>query len=695
LFFKPMIFLGAAIVLLSAHLPAIAGQTIKNQSKTSETLETVTVTAQKREENLKDVPISMDVFSGIQIEDAGIEDLAELIHYCPNLFSKPSMDNRTIIIRGVSSINTALSPPASIFVDDISYPLNRMQNPDLIDIERIEVLRGPQGTLYGKNTMSGAIKIITKQPDNVFRAKIFGEYGYYDTPDDNVPLYRAGGSISAPLKTDTLFMNVAFQTEDSDGYMKNIYNGNAQAAETDHKYGKVHLRWTPTEQWDISFIANLAENNDGYGKSRYESGQGATDRYEINWNGGNYWKEENNNQVIRAKYRGTAFDVLSISSRSDYCARITNDADFGPFNFQNQNFLFDITSLSQEIRLSSSDGWGKISWVGGVFVSRDDTTANSETLSFNYDRNTEIESESIAVFGQGTYSPYDRLHLTLGLRYEHLESNGEQANAFGATPWYCASNSDDEFLPKASVSFDVTKDVMTYATVARGFLSGGYNFHYADNADDLAFDPEHLTSYEAGIKAMILDEKLVLNLAVFHLDIQDKQVKVWPVGELPTARDLTNAAEASSNGIEVEIQARPITGLAMFAGFGYTDSRFDNWIAEQSTGTVYNYNDKYLPNVPRYTYNAGIQYRSPGGLFMRTDIFGTGRYYTDSENTQEVGGYETVNMKIGYEWEHCDIALWAKNIFDKAYVIDRGNYFGSMVSDGDPRRLGITLTYRF
>jgi len=657
-------------------------------------LEAITVTAEKREENIQKVPISMDAFSGIQLEDAGINDLAELTKYSPNLFSTPSLDNKTVVIRGVSTINAALSPPAGLFVDDISYPLNRMQNPELLDIERIEVLRGPQGTLYGKNTESGAINIVTRQPGNRLTGKVFGEYGFFDTSRENTASYKTGGNISGPIQKDKLFMGLAFQAENSDGYMVNLHNGNEKAGEIDRKSGRISLRWTPVEKWDIALVTNLYDKNDGMGYLRYENGKGESDRYEIDWNGGNVWKEESNGQVIRAKYSGETFDVLSITGRSDHKTTLINDADFGPFDFQNQDFLFDNTTWTQEIRLSSVDNT-KLKWVCGLFGSKDETNANSETPAYRWLRNTEIKSDSIATFGQGTYTFFDRLHLTAGLRYEHQESEGRQENNFTEVPRYSSSTSNDEFLPKGSVSFDVNEEVMTYFTVSKGFLSGGYNFHMANNAEDLAFDPEHVINYEAGLKTAFFDNRLIVNAAIFHLDIKDKQVVEWPAGQSPTTRQVTNAADASSEGLELEIKARPMRGLDLFAGVGYTKSKFDHWIADLSTGSTYDYKDKYLPNVPRYTYNAGVQYRNQWGIFMRADVLGTGKLYTDSENTQKVNGYETVNVKLGFEKESYDLSLWCKNIIDEEYVVSRVNYFGSLVQDGAPRSFGVTLTYRF
>ena len=683
--------LAAGLIFVIFVPPSPAWGKITNSRK----VDSITVTAQKREENPQDIPISMDAFSSIQIEDAGVTKMTELTRFSPNLFSTPSMENNSIVIRGVSTLNAALNPAAGIFVNDISYPLNRMQNPDLMDIERIEILRGPQGTLYGKNTESGAINIVTRQPDNDLKRRVYGEYGFYDSTNGNIPLYRAGGSISGPIQKDTLFMGLAFQAKKSDGYMKNIHNNNDKAAKTDRKTGQINLRWTPAPEWEVSFIADLSENQEFHGTQRYADGPGQSNPYKINWNGGNDWKEENNNQVIRAGYRATHFDLLSITSRSDYIIDFVNDADFGPFDYQNQDWTFDTLSWSQEIRLSSPKEAKIFQWVAGLYGAADDTRVKAHTPAYASMRDTHMNSDTLAIFGQGTYTLYDRLHLTAGMRYEYQKLKGEQINRFATDPYYDRSDTNKELLPKVSAAFDLTRTIMAYTTIAKGFLSGGYDFHMSTSADDLYFKPEHTTSYEAGLKTCFFKDRLTFNAAVFHLDIEDKQVVEWPAGQPVTSRDVTNAGKASSEGVELDLKIRPWSGFDIFAGFGYTRAQFDDWTIARSKGGTYSYEGNDLPMAPRYTFNAGAQYRLQSGWFVRADLLGTGDYYTDSENTQKIDGYETVNFRIGYEQEDWDIVLWANNAFDKKYIISKANYLGSLVQDGEPRSIGVKLTYRF
>ncbi len=658
-------------------------------------LSPLTVTAQKREENVQKVPISMDVFTGVDIEDAGIMDMTDITYFSPNLFATPSMENAAIIMRGVSTHNTVLSPAVGIFVNDISYPINRMQDQELLDIERIEVLRGPQGTLYGKNTESGAINIVTRKPDNEMRGKVFGEYGFYDTAHDNVPFYRAGGSFSTPIQKDTLFMGVAFQVKESDGYIKNINNGNENAAQVDKKLGQVHLRWTPSAPWEFSFFTDVSQNKDFYGTQRYEDGAGQSDPFTINWNGGNDWEEEYNNQSFRAEYKGSAFNLLSITSRSDYNIAFTNDTDFGPFPFGDQNWEFDTLAWSQEFRLTSPENGGKFQWVTGVYGATDDTYAKAHTPAYSSVRDTWMENDTLAVFGQGTYTPIAPLHLTAGLRYEHQELEGRQINQFAANTRYQRSDNNDELLPKLSAAYDVTKTIMAYASFSQGFLTGGYDFYFSNGPEDLYFKPEHTTNYEIGVKTSFWENRLIINAAAFHLDIEDKQVVEWPVGQPVSARNVTNAAQAESDGFELELQAKPARGMDLFAGVGYTEAKFDQWVSDQSGGGSYDYSGNYLMDAPRFTFHIGAQYRMSNGLFCRVDLLGTGDYYSDAENQNKVDGREIVNLKLGYEQEHYDVILWANNLFDERYVTSRVNYLGSMVQDGEPRSVGITLRYRF
>jgi iron complex outermembrane receptor protein len=309
--FQKMVFLACGLLFLAQQ--SLAQAPDEDVAKNALELTTITVTAQKREQNVQSVPASMDVFSGMGLEEAGIADLKELSFFSPNLYVKQQTNQNMLIIRGISSHNVVLNTPAGLFVDDINYPMTFMQNPDLLDVERVEILRGPQGTLYGRNTESGAVKIITRQPGNAPYAKIFGEIGIYDTPDDEPLFYRTGASVSGPLVKDRLFLGLSAQTEDSDGYTINDLDGDDEAGKIQHRTAQGKLRWTPGDNWDIQLLANIFENEDGYGYLHYIDGPDKSERYHLRWDGNNSWKDENNGQALKLQYRGTSLPHATIS----------------------------------------------------------------------------------------------------------------------------------------------------------------------------------------------------------------------------------------------------------------------------------------------------------------------------------------------------------------------------------------------
>ena len=668
----------------------------KEQAKALE-LETMTVTVQKREENVQDVPASISVFSDIQIEDAGIENIIDLTRFTPNVFMKQNTTENMVIIRGISIPSSSLFGSAGFYVDDISYSIPYMRNSDLFDIERVEVLKGPQGTLYGRNSESGVINIITKQPDNVLRGKIFGEYGSYDTEHGNVDSYRTGGSISGPIVRDKLYLGLAGQWEDSDGFMKNEYNNDDDAGKIDHINGRGTLRWTPTDKWDISLIADAMDTDDGMGYYRFTDGPNKTDRHKIKWDGANYWDQESAGQSLRLKYEGDALNVLSITGRNDYESKFANDADMTPAPWGSMFFEYEDAILSQELRVSSPKDSGPFEWLVGLYGFTEDTDIKSDFDAWGIKRDTEIDIQGYAAFGQGTYTFFDRLHLTAGLRYDYLELEGKQEHIFmGVQNKYEKDLDFSEVSPKASLAFDFTDDIMSYATVSKGYLAGGYDYAFVTGQNNFTYDPEYTWNYEAGMNTAWLDNKLIGNVAAFYIDIKDKQVAEWLPGGGPMDRKITNAANAHSQGLELELQARPVQGLDFFAGFGYTEAKIDDWTSLEATGNQYDYKDKYLPYAPKYTYNAGVQYRHLSGFFGRVDLLGTGSFYCDAKNDVKVDGYELVNLRVGYEGEHFDIVFWGKNVFDKEYSANEWDWAGAtLIQEGTPRMFGVTVTYRF
>ena len=681
-----------ALNLFSA--PSAAAQEKKADEEYK--LETMTVTAQKKKENVQDVPISMDVFTGIQLEDAGIEDISDLVHFTPNVYLKESSAENVLIIRGISSFDTSIYSPAAFYVDDVNFPLHYMYNAELFDLERVEVLRGPQGTLYGRNSESGVINLVTKQPDNEFRAKVLSECGSYNS-------WRFGANVSGPIAKDKLYLGLALQYKLSDGYMENKFNDNDETAEKDHKNGRATLRWTPTEDWDISFIADAMDTDDQQIGYRFRTGPFATDCYDISHNiTDEYSEQEGNGQTLRLQYKGDSFNLLSVTGFRNYEHKYNGEmdctADPGPWlNWGDARYEYKIEHKSEEFRISSPDNHSPFEWLIGVYGFKEETEISGKMAAWGLASDTDMDIDGYAAFGQGTYTLFDKLHLTAGLRLDHQDLEGKIKGMGFTGPVNLAKDLDyDEWLPKISVAYDFSKGIMAYVSASKGYMVGGYNYGLGPtNEDAFYFDAEYTWNYEAGIKSSWFDKKFLANLSIFYIDIDDKQVVEWAI----TGSTIENAAKAHSQGFELELQARPLQGLDLFAGFGYTESKFDDWKALESDGTIYDLEDNYLQNAPKYTYNLGAAYRHITGFFGRVDLLGTGEFYGDNKNNLKQEAYELVNLRLGYEGDNLGISFWCTNLFDEEYVTalyDMTNMgLGELVQDGEPRMLGVTVSYRF
>jgi len=677
-----------ACFVLSISMSALA-ETKSNQSDF--VLGITEVTAQKRLENVQDIPIGMSVFSEDFINDTGVKDIKELTFYTPNLYPKQSTNQNMLIMRGLFSHSLALSTPVGLFVDNISYPLTFMQNPDLVDIERVEVLRGPQGTLYGRNTEAGAVNIITKEPGNELRGRVFIEPSFYDARDKAIFSIKTGANVSGPILKDKLFFGGSVQYENSDGYTKNVFDGDDKAAKIDHKNIQGKVRFTPNKKLSISILANAFKRDDGYGYTRYISGPAKSDRHEVNWDGGNSWEDKNDGQALKISYLADKYTLESITTRNNFITDFINDGEFGSTPMPDQVWGFKDKSYTQEFRISSPDGDSNLSWIAGVYGFTEDVEAHAEFFGFKI--LTDYDSKGYAAFGQATYTFMKRLHLTAGLRYDHQESEGDQESTM-VNAKYGADVDHNEWLPKVSVSYDIDKSFMVYSTIAKGILAGGYDYGFATNSATLTYKPEFSWNYEAGFKSSWLKDKVMLNASVFYIEVKDKQVEDFLNGS--PMRKVSNAAEASSKGFEVEFKAYPADGWQIFSGIGYTKVEFEKWIMKQPDGSVYNFKGNKIPLAPEYNFNVGTQYNHESGFFGRVDMTGVGDFYSDTKNTSKLKGYETVNLKLGFEKKNFQVSLWCKNLFDKEYLVNRSYYIGGFTAqDGAPRTVGTTLSYKF
>ncbi len=661
---------------------AAAGKDSSDRQAT--TLETITVTANKQEENVQEVPMSISVFDDVAIEDKNIDSVVDLADFIPNftLFGYGLPGCNSPSMRGISGSLPTFSVSTGMFIDGIPVlSPNQGFDASLLDIERIEVLRGPQGTLYGKNTEAGAINIITRQPDNTFQGKISADGGEDKKKELSL-------NISGPIVRDKLFFGLTGQYYDKEGF---IINGNTGEPANDKRswYGKGALYWNPVDALAIQLSAAILKRDDGgndsglgpLGATVYGVQPSKNRRVYSGFDGTN--EGETRSLALKMEYDfSEQFTLTSITTHRLYKDITTQDYDYNLPRMIHTINDGRYQRFSQELRLSSETE--NVRWIAGMYYDKDDNDFLGDVVSdipgmgFKQDRN--ITNNTYAVFTQLRYALTSSLGITGGLRYEKQDGEFSDfvTNVRHESSW-------DDIAPKISVDYRFSPEIMGYASVSKGFRSGGFNLlttrpQYRD------FGGEELWSYEIGGKTQWFDNRLMVNSAVFYMNIDQMQVEEAPT---PTEAFVTNAAKATGYGAEIDLQARITRGFTLTGSFGYTHIEFDKF-----TDALGDYKGNKNPYAPEYTFSIGGQYRMENGVYAGIDFLGYGEMYFDKANQFVQDAYQLVNAKIGYEAQNWDIYLYGKNIFDKEYNSD-GYYGGFYTTFSPPREIGVKLTYRF
>ncbi len=630
-------------------------------------LEGLTVTANKTEENVQEVPISITVFNEIEIEDSKIESVQDVASYTPNF----ALINKaggvfTPTIRGISNSlpnGTLTSQSSSIIIDGIPVSVAKGFDVTLLDIERIEVLKGPQGTLYGKEAEAGVINIITKKPDNEIRGKIGIELG-----EDNKRQYIF--SASGPVAEDKLYIGLSAKHYEKDGLIKNTLFG-GYTDDREHNYGRLHLRYTPTDNLEISLISSLIKYDDG--NINYVMPYVPRDNG-VSTNEQGYDKTVTTTHVLKVSYDINNYLLESITTYRNVNTDALQDYTVYP------NFIYDRDhdKYSQEFRLSNDSDIFK--WVAGIYADKRDVDDLSHWVTGFPPVLSTTKGDSLGVFIHTDYAINDKLSFISGVRYDKDNKEYEESTTK-------LDLSDDEISPKVSLKYQHDKNNMYYATISKGYRAGGFHAS-ALSGYSKQYDKETLWNYEAGAKNRFFNRRLIVNSSIFYMDIDDMQVRINPIPGSYSSY-VNNAAKATSKGFEIGLNGKLSDTIDLFASYGYADITFDEY--KDANGDYSGNNNTY---APAYNYNIGVQYRSEQGYFARVDVNGYGRTYFNATNTSSRDPYRLVNMKIGYEADNYDIYLYGKNIFDKEYdSIDMMNANGVIYSES--REIGVQLAYRF
>ena len=666
-------------------------------------IDEITIKSPKYNRNVFDIPVAASMLSERLIENSKIENLTDVSAFVPSFFMPDYGSKLTapVYIRGVGNrINT---PSVGLYVDDVPYFERSAFNFDFYDIERIEVLRGPQGTLYGRNAMGGLINIITKKPEKERQTNVSVDYGNYNQ-------IRTGISHNQPIGEKIAVLAGLHQTH-NDGFYENKFN-NSQVDKLNSYSGRVKMQFTPSEK--LTTLLNIQYEDSKQGGYPYALFNDVTNKAaDINYDYESAYNRQMLSSGLNIYYSGANFNIRSATSFQSISDLQVIDQDFTPKSLFYVNQNQKLNMFSQEINIQSKQD-GNYDWLFGVFGFKQimDKSVNIEygpdglaqyQLPFNeyyYTRWYDNSNSGIAVFHQSTLN-FGNFSVTAGIRADYEKAtldyihdqfmNGAQSNAEEAK-----SNLDFfEILPKIAFKYSVSEYLTPYATIAKGYNSGGFNATF-ERDEDRSFKPEQSWNYEAGIKARWLKQRIYTNLAFFYIDWNNQQIyQTVPSG---TGSMLTNAGKSESKGVEFEFKILPAKNLETWVAAGYNEAKFIEYVKDSNV----NYNGKYIPYVPKFSFNIGANYLIEVNKnyldYIRFNITynGFGKHYWNEENIAYQNYYGLLNHRITFEKGNVSFSFWGKNILNENY---NSFYFqalgNSYAQIGKPASLGVNLKVNF
>jgi iron complex outermembrane receptor protein len=742
---------------------ARAADTSTVSAADTDQLTTVLVTAQRRVESLQDVPLSVTAFDASTIEVGHMTEAKDYLQFAPNaVFTEDGQTgarNVSISIRGVGNMNIADAPQAAsigFYIDDLNVGAvaTGQINPELTDVEGIEVLRGPQGTYFGRNAIGGAINIQTKKPDDTLYAETGGGYGNFDT-------WNAYAVGNVPIN-DHLFIRAVESYTSSDGDIRNVNPlGSPCDCYTD-EHARLAVRFLATDRLTfdlgLSFSADRSQLDDtvasgvidgdtkqtlglpnNFGAFSQGLGYYPQNQTLVNLNTPEY----TNNMVEyvngRVTYKADGFEISSITGDVYSTSNREFDEDQIAANLFIRINRWHTNSFNQEVR-AQSDGSGRWDWTGGVVYGYDEqlqyndvftggaTGYTDPTTGINYqflpplppgfplnENNQELITKSIAGYAEGTYKITDQWALTAGGRYTHDEVTTAQygVQAFG-TPVPNASGSlgFNNFSPHVSLKYAVNPNLSTYATVLEGYRAGGVD---VNNGITTTFKPEKVRDYELGAKTTLADGHLRINADVFYLQWIDLQVQTDYLANSnisSSVQKTLNASRATSKGAELELQALPVKGLQFGLSVGYLDAYFGDFPnAVVHGGYTVDLTGQQLPKSPRFTASTTAQYSMPITAKAEGFVRIEGQYRgsmagnidataapLDGQGTYPYiePSYTVWNLRGGTTIGRFTAEAYSENVFNKSYFNGTYDHFGlgGIRLTPHPRLYGIQFSYK-
>ena len=729
-------YLAVSIALSVFATPALSSSTL---------LEEVIVTAQKREENSQDIPISISAFSGDALKAVGITSTDALAQVTPGLQSLRTVGSSTPFLRGIGTQSNVPGDEGAVatYIDGVFIGSSISAAQSFNNIERVEVLKGPQGTLFGRNATGGVIHIVTKKPEFETGGSLSVSYGNYETAGVN--FYGTTG-ISETIASDL----AVYYSDQMDGYGTNVITDNEVGTNEILSIRNKWL-WNASESTKAIFSMDYTKKESSYGVGRHLvdgalgiNGQfifggclarggtaaacaAAAQAGAFQFNGDFHDASESVDPFVEADDWGVSLrlehslefaQLVSLTSYRETDEEQHIDAAQAPGSFLDVNFPSSSETLVQELQLISTDDDLTLQWQLGLFYMNNDSRYDPNTVSgallaaaglearvFDIGQ----ETDSIAVYGQSTYSFTDQLRLTLGLRYteDERERYGEERFIAGGMPVIVipadGEESFEELTWRVALDYDVAENMLLFATYNRGFKSGLFNTLDTNPV----IEPEIIDAYEIGFKSTLMDGAMRLNGSVFFYDYQDLQLQAV----IGTQAILVNAADSEVFGAELEWLWSANDSLDLYANISYLDTEYSNYpeaVGFQPTGIggnnqiVFDASGNELNRSPDFTFNVGGTYsillESGGILRANANYYYNDGFFWEQTNRARQDSYGL--LTAGISWlspqEQYEVRISGNNLLDE----EHGLYYsigatGESISPAAPLTYGVEFKYNF
>ena len=682
----------------------------------------IIVTARRRGESAQSVPDTIQAFSAEAIAARGLTRIDTIAASTSNLFIVQDQDPGTNVIT-IRGITTNRNQPGSVafVIDDVTVPDSDGFERELFDIERIEVLKGPQGALYGKGAIGGVVNIITRKPGNSLEGNATFTYGSGD-------LKTVRASLGGPLVADRLFFQLSGSYRDYDGQIRNT----TLDREVDflrNKDIRGRILWTPSADWSVDLRASHSKEKGGaaYFSSadlmNTAPGGRVGKSLLVNPRGDylGYQTRSLSDLSLKVDHDTGLGRITSITAYSEIDKFFVGDLDNTQLPLiQPASQKLDVKAWSQEVRLVSP-GDRKFSYILGAFYQHTERNYGQAIDAFDLGYfgfipdlpigvpsgifaafppvTTEGTFKQWALFGQWSLKLGAATELTAALRYDR-ETRRQISGRTDKTAF-------DAFQPKFSLSHKFNDDLMAYATYSAGFKSGSFNpppeaFPLREIDFDLVVRPERTKNIEIGWKSTWLNKRIRFNAAAFFTRYDNLQIFQFD----PFAQQVTiNARRTRIRGFEAELFVRPVDGLTFDASYGYTHSRV------RSFDDTNRYVGNTPPNTPAYTLNLGAELNRtvplPGApeLRARIDWRRVGKFYWQLDNNLYTPAHDSTDLRVGLNWPNVEVAFWARNLFNQRWAVGGIErtlsplILGTLNADNftvnKPRQLGVDLKFQF